>query len=58
MRLSPGFAASAGIAQEAPNMTQPSILPSLQSVLMRLIPMPHFSEASFIVMYSFIFSIE
>ena len=42
---SPGFGVSSGICQVHPFLTAPSILPSLQSILILLPVMPHFSEA-------------
>ena len=54
--LSFGFSVSAGMAHVFPNYDAPSIRPSLQRVLIRLRPMPHFSDASLIVIYPSIFA--
>ena len=48
---SPGLGASAGISQDQPFLTAPSILPSLQSILTLRPVIPHFWEAVFTSMY-------
>ena len=52
---SAGLWALTGIAQIHPNSIAPSIRPSLQSLLMRLCPMPHLADASEMVIYPSIF---
>ena len=51
-----GFSASAGRTHIFPNFDAPSIRPSLQRVLILLRPMPHFLDASLIVIYPSIFA--